>query len=150
MKAYRIKDLKGLTSRLFLKEDFDSLLLYEATFQTSAQIVIDGKRNTSFYSQEEQEALPVKDYLLWSELRPLGFQIIKGKHLPLSFRLIFLWPERNEEADLLLNLRYDQEKLLVITGTNYHSFTRDRSLEQEWDKEAARFLDRLGVDYEEV
>ena len=150
MKAYQIQNLKGLTSKLFLHEAFDQLLLFEASFHTAASFVIDGKRNPSFYQKEELEECKNRDYLLWSEVRPLCFQIIKGKRLPLSFRLVFLWPDHPEEADFLLNIRYDQEKLMIITGTNYHSFTRDRSLEQEWDRTAAAFLDEIGAEYLEM
>ena len=87
MKAYKISDLKNFMNKLLLSEGFDYFLLEEGTIITYNSFQIDGRIQTDFYTKEEQEvsSLCSYDFSLWKEMRPLCFQLIKGKRTPLSF-----------------------------------------------------------------
>ncbi|MBR1814754.1 MAG: hypothetical protein IJ773_13155 [Lachnospiraceae bacterium] len=149
MKAFRIRNLKKATSALFAGELFDSFLFYEGTFHTSYRLSLDGRRNLSFYSEDEKPNLPDREYITWAEVRPLCFQILKGKKLPVSFKLVLMDPARPEEADRLINIRYEHDQLTIITSVSFKTFTRNRDLEQEWDAATYRLLCSQDIDADE-
>ncbi len=155
MTTFTFNDLKDITSHIFLKDTFDSFLLYEAEFVTGNTITLDGALQKEFYDSDELEEMKETDYIRWSNIKPVCFSIIKGKKLPLSFKITFKLSKNNTEkfiassgiylsADelngLLLNLRYSNNKLIAITGTSTKSFTLDRSYEKEWDDLIIKFF----------
>ncbi len=155
MVTFTFNDLKGVTSHIFLKDTFDSFLLYDAEFVTGTTISIDGSLHKEFYDNDELEQMKETEYIRWSDIKPVCFSIIKGKKLPLSFKITFKLSKHNTEkfisrsgislsADelngLLLNLRYSNNKLIAITGTSTKNFTLDRSYEKEWDDLIIKFF----------
>ena len=164
MIACRITDLKSFTHALFMESLFDSFYVSEASFSTALSIQMDGALNQEFYGEELPDWAS-EGYLPWERLRPLAFQIIKGKRPPLSFRIIFRFPSEKlpallesagglfapEEVDaLFLNLTYRNGQMTATTGTSMKSFTLDKSLDTAWDRYVRWFLDEHGIENEEV
>ena len=150
MIALQISDMKIFTSGLFVKDWFDAFPLYEASFLTAGSVTIDGRRNMDYYSTEDKELTEYPPYLTWQEAKPLAFQTIKGKRLPLRFRIVLMSAKQPEDADLLLHIRYDQGKLMVVTGVNYHDFTRDKEREHAWDEEVLSFFRNHEIAFEQI
>ena len=161
MLSIQIKDLKKFTSLLFTEDTFDKFCLHDAVFRTSATTVIDGSRNTDFY--REGETAPEALYVYWSELRPVCFTLIRGKHLPVSFRLVMLTGKEVtrqlvrlsgftdcEVSSLTLNITYREGALYLTTGISYEGFTLDKTLEKYWDGTVRAFLEKHALDYTEA
>ena len=133
----------------------DAYTLYEGTVVTGCTYEIDGHRNTEYYNQEEE--FPKEAFLLWGEIRPICFQMIKGKRLPLQFKFVLRAPETLVEqilsqADtgiapeqvqaLHLIVQYRSGELTVTTGTALTFFTLDKTLEQLWDRYVGQFFEK--------
>lgn len=167
MLSLKLTDIKHFMNQLLRSDTFDHFLLQEAVITNGASFTIDGHIHTDFYSEEEVEEhhLAGCSALPFSMLRGCCFDLIKGKKPPTSFQFIFLLSPQNLEKTLLslqssysshdingmyINLRYQNQLLTMTTGISYAIFTQDKTLEHEWDRLAARFLQQHDIAYEEL
>ncbi len=138
---------------LFISEDFDKFMLREAVFRTSIEVTVDGQLDPAFYDEEEQKSLASQPCVLWKTIRPSALNLIKGKKLPLGFKIILLTtPEMTKAMEkkagytgapatsLSLNITYQQKNLYVTTGIALSGFSMDKSLEKYWDDTVMKFL----------
>jgi len=49
---------------------------------------------------------------------------------------------------LFLNLQYEHEQMMVISGAAMKTFTLSKTVEQAWDGYAEKFLKKHGIVYE--
>lgn len=167
MKAYKISDLKSFMNKLLLTEGFDYFLLEQGTIVTYNTFRIDGHIHQEFYEKQEQEdcSLCPYEFSLWKDMRPLFFQLIKGKHTPLSFKFVLIllpWQMDKilsaggftDSHKLLkaftLTIRYDGSPLTLVTGISTTSFLMDKTPEQLWDTAFQRFMDHRQIAWEEL
>ncbi|MBQ5951059.1 MAG: hypothetical protein IJL66_02785 [Lachnospiraceae bacterium] len=165
MNALLVKSVKPFTAQLFLRETFDRFLLQEAVFVTDFTTTLDGRVIREGLSEEELKALPDPFLLPWSRIRPLAFQVIKGDKLPRSFHIVLGLARPQIEAllrkdgvdfpaeqvgGLFLNIRYEDARLTLITGTALTAFTLDKSVENLWDKSVRAFLAQKEIDFDEA
>lgn len=156
-----------MMNSLLISEQFDTFQVEEASISTFNTFHIDGHIVKSFYTTEEidnmEQGLP--EFSLWKDIRPICFQLIKGKKTPVSFRVILhaspsliasiaAQPECEVSADLIrslvLNIRYDNGHVTCVTGTAFTTFLMDKTVETVWDKYIRQLFDRLQLDFEEV
>ena len=152
MLSTEITDIRRFTSYLFTASLFDDYFLHDAEFCTAFSVTFDGRKNPSFYEEAEREEEMKAPFMTYKSLRPMFFSLIKGKRLPVSFRIVLLSsPEMTERivresgftgkvSSLSMNVLYREGKLTVSTGIAYQTFTTDRSLEDAWDRAAASLL----------
>lgn len=167
MISLQIKSTKTLMNRLLLTEAFDSFLLSEAQIITFNTFAIDGRLQKEFYTSEElsDPALADRQYSCWQEVRPYCLELIRGKKTPLSFKFVFLLSASNTKKlleqsgipiapsdvnGLFINLRYHASSATVVTGTSLKLFTMDKTLEHTWDQMVKKFLEKQGIDFEEL
>lgn len=170
MLALEIRSVKNFMSHLLSGNTFDSFLLVEAAISTVNTYTIDGHVNADFFPPEERENdCPPYEFRPWSEIKGLCFDLIKGKHTPLYFKFVLqLKPESanallQKGADgtgpaaesaqvkaLVLNIRYDGSKVILTTGTSYHTFVLSKEADILWDNFFRRFLDAKGIGYEDL
>ena len=56
-----------------------------------------------------------------------------------------------EELDqLVLNIKYQEGTLTLITAVSYHSFVMDKSAEKLWDQYITQFLAAKSIAFEET
>ncbi len=166
MIALQIKNVKNFMGKLLTSDLFDAYLLSEATIATYNTFIIDGRQNQEFYTSEEWREPSVRpyDFSMWKDMRPICFQLIKGRRTPVSFKFVFhLIPAYVESilkdgsvsvpleliGALVLTLKYDSSGLTLTTGTSLSTFLPDRSLDIFWDKYNKLFLENAGIDFEE-
>lgn len=164
MIALQIDDTKDFTSKLFLQEAFDSFWVVEGSIRTHSTFLLDGHLNRDFYSAEELEELKMAEqpYVSWRTLKPQCLDLIKGKKTPLSFKFSFRLSDSNTEklliqsgvpfspadvAGLLLNIRFQEGKVLLTTGTSLRLFTTDKSLDHAWDTMIQKFLKQKEIGF---
>lgn len=169
MTSFKILNIRNFTSQLFREATFDHFLVTEAEFATAFTVKIDGRQLTSDPEGEAEDdqgsasKINSEDFISfisWQELRPLAYQIIRGKKLPQHFHIVLKLNQENtnrtltylgfpeEGVGLYLNLRYEQKMLFCITGCSRSTFSLDRSLEKEWDNYIQGFLRRHQLDFE--
>ncbi len=160
MRSFEISETKIFMSALLKDSAFDNFAVSEVHLTTSSYWLFDGHRNQAFYEEKELEELKEKDFILWSEVKPQIFNIIKGNRLPLSLKITFRLNTANtanvvrdcgtsipleQVGGIFLTVKYDRESLQVVSGTSLKSFSMDRSLDNAWDEYASKFLNKLGV-----
>ena len=151
MISIKITDIKKFTNSLFIDNTFDDFRLIEGSVSTFATYDITGRVNKNFY--DDKSNLP--DYNSWSMLKPCFFYLIKGKRLPLSFKIVLSCPD-NIRQDLssdstctfLVNVRFAGNLLSVTTGYSRSTFSLDKEPEKSWDEFVLSFLNSHGFDYE--
>ena len=163
MIALQIKITKNIMNLLLASEYFDSFLVEEATITTFNTFNIDGHIVKDFFTDDELENMPT--FSSWREVRPICFQLIKGKKTPAGFKLVLQASSelidqlassedcevaRNLIKSLVLNIRYDGEKVTCITGSSFTTFIMDKSIDKLWDSYIRQFFSKLNLDYEEV
>ncbi len=160
MVMFTIAEVKQFMAKLLTQNTFDDFILREMELSTFMNYSVNGKLNETYFTEEElKERGPVR-YALWSEVRNTAYSMIKGNKTPLSMKIVFQLPESRTElligqsggrikpeevGGLYLNVRFENNELHIITGTAIKTFTLDKTLEQEWDKEVARILKEQGV-----
>ena len=167
MTALEITSLKQFMHSFLTTEAFDLFLLEQASISTYNTFEIDGRQNQAFYTKEEWEDPSIRPYefTCWKDIRSLCFDLIKGTHTPTSFKFVLqLIPSytegilKNEDtllkADdikaLLITLKYDGTRLVLVTGTSLKTFIPDRSIERYWDNAMRRFLAKKALPFEEL
>jgi len=162
MLLYKIMEVKPFMAKLLTTTAFDGYILKELQLQTFTGFTISGQLNEDFFSKEELEERNGIMGVLWSEVRPIVFNMIKGNKTPLSFKVVFQLPPQQcrqilqalggslkleDIGGLYLNIRFEKGELSVITGAAIKSFTMDKSLEHEWDEQVGRMLKDMGIVY---
>lgn len=167
MIALKISNVKQFMGKLLASEEFDSFMLEEASISTYNTFMIDGHQNRDFYTTEEWEDKEMRpyDFTTWKQIRPICFSLIKGTHTPSAFKFILhLIPDytasvlKNGDTSvtpqqikaLVLTVKYDGTVLTLITGTSFHTFIMDKTVDVLWDNAIRQFLDKRGINYEEL
>lgn len=172
MIALSITDVKGFMKQLLTMESFDNFLVLEAVISTATTFTIDGRLNKEFTDEStdinndisDADSDPSADSLqTWGKVRPICFELIKGKRLPLYFKVVlqlsgvntgrFLSSidtsfSRNDVSGLYMNISFDRKELRIVSGTSVKTFSMDKSLDQEWDNMVKRFLTKNNIEYE--
>ncbi len=155
MIALNIVDVKDFTSKILVKNTFDKFYLCDGEIETFTSFRFGGKINTSYYSAEEQEEIGQRTLPLWGEIKPFAYQLIRGKKLPLSFKLVMALSAENvawllehnqtnihpeDVAGLYINIKYENKAVSIITGVSFKTFILDKTLEHIWDATVVKFM----------
>ena len=159
MIALQIPEVKKCMQLLLMEEAFDSFLFSEGTLALETTYRLDGKINTAYYNTEELAELGLEEqvYLPWRLMKARVFSLIRGNRTPQSFRFTLVFSSREarslgaEDRDqCLLSLRFQENRLTMVTGLSRGSFSMDHALDRSWDDYARGLLHRLGIIVEEI
>lgn len=168
MTSLEIKETKKIMNLLLTSEQFDFFLVEEAVITTFNTFYIDGHIVKEFYSRDELGELEadgkLAEFSCWKDIRPVCFQLIKGKKTPVSFKVVLHAApgliEKLAAADecqvaanlirsLVLTIRYDNGRVACTTGNAFTTFVMDKSVDKLWDACVRRLLAGFGLDFEE-
>ena len=153
MKSFEIEEIKDFINDLLAKEKYDSFYLYDLRLRTSLDYYINGKINKEFYDDEEKNDI-TDEYVCWGNVKHTVFELIKGKNLPLSFKIILMFNRENVERLIMMNnlpinfddvgalfynIYYENGSLSISTGVSLKYFTLDKTLEQLWDETVEKY-----------
>lgn len=157
MTALQINDIKTFMNAMLKGTLFDNFLLKEASITHNITWTIDGAINKACISNEDMQAFDPESsgYVRFSAVKPVCFDIIKGKTTPAFFKFVFMLSPKNKEKTIAssgsnyknddisamsINVIYKNDILICTTGISYRVFSRDKTLENEWDRMAGVFL----------
>ncbi len=163
----KIKDKKDFMGKLLAGECFDSFLLKEAVIYGFVPYQIDGHINKAFFSDNAEDAssFTAYEYAQWKDIRPVCFDLIKGRRTPTKFIFVlYLKPEamtaifdkagisasESLVQNLILNIRFEQGEMTITTGVDYSGFTLEKQATQLWDTTFMKFLDKKEISYENI
>lgn len=155
-----INNKKEFMQSLLTQRDFNSFLLEEGEIETFSTFHIDGRIHKEFFANEEP---PADLYTRWAAVRPICFDMIKGKNTPLSFFFVFLPDkaqmnnlledladsDRSAVSSLVLTVRFTNGIITATSGVSFSSFTLDKSCEKRWDEAVRHLFSNLHIDYTE-
>lgn len=167
MIALQIKSIKQIMNSLLVTDIFDHFLTEEISITTFNTFTIDGHIEKAFYTNEEIEEYGenMPEFSSWKDIRPICFSLIKGKKTPVSFRFILHADQElihktasDKECDvaenlirsLVLNVRYENGGVILVTGTSFSTFIPDKSVDRLWDAYIRSFLLANQIDFEEI
>jgi hypothetical protein len=161
MLSVQITDIKDCMYKLLSQDIFDRFCLVEAGIRMGITYLLDGHKNSDFYDPDPEEAgTDNEEYCLWKDVRPLIYQIIRGKRQPISFKIILAFPKKSinyyiresrcsfraEDVEgIYLNILFEPGNLRITTGISCRVFSMDRSLEQCVDDHVKAFLVSKGI-----
>jgi len=160
MVSFEVEDIKAFMNNFLIKETFDMFYLYELELNTFVKFEIKGKLNRKWFSTDELQIIENREYVTWKEAKPQVFGLIKGNKTPTLIRAVLMLSKVNiekiitscnldysidEVSGLLLNIRYEDNKLLIITGTSLNAFRIDKNLENQWDEIAKEIFKKNGI-----
>ena len=165
MKSFLLKDQKHFMNQLLKSELFDHFLLAEATIHGAVSYHVDGHINRAFFVAKELEELGANggEYLPFSQVRPVCYELIRGRHTPVYLKFVFLLSPSNAEktiasagcglgagdvGGMFFNLSFREGAMTLTTGISYRTFTADHTLDAAWDTLAARFLSKNSISFE--
>ncbi len=152
MRSFTVKNIKEITSQLFVHELFDRFLLCEAELVTFQTYSVNGRVKKEYYTQEEQ---PQREFSLWSQTRPFLLSLRKCRTTPLSFKLVFTISRSGiqelvtssgtslscDDIDgVYMTVSFKDGRIQVVTGTSLKIFSMDKTLERYWDRKIEEFL----------
>ncbi len=147
MLGQKVIDVKQCMKLMLSTEAFDAWELSEAKIIHHVSYVVDGHL-------EEGGCVP------YQQVRPICFDMIKGKVTPKQFRFTFLLPkdryadflnhadlaeDEMSIASLSVNLVFTEGELFLTTGVARVGFTLDKSVERAWDAYVLWMFHRLEI-----
>lgn len=168
MIAFKIRDIKKMMQTLLYSESFDAFSLQEATVTKAATLILEGRINPSYYTQEDLYSNPDltgRAYIAFKEARPILGEYIKGDHTPISFKIVLQAsaafveklvkdPDFSDDPDnvkaLILTFRFENGVLTCLTGTSTRSFSLDKSLDKLWDARIRKSLSHMQISFDEL
>lgn len=161
MIALQFTEIKPFMNKLLAEDVFHHFLLSEATIVNGVTYSIDGhvsrKEDTEL---SEDYPYPLTTY---AKMQPHIYEMVKGSHTPSYMKFVFcLSPENvvktldsvgsglnpSNLSGMYINLTYQNGQILATTGISYSIFTKDRTLEQEWDRLVKLFFTKNNLDFE--
>ena len=134
-----VEKTDSLITGLLRTEFFDSLEMIRLELTTSVTRSVDGRIQRGFYDSEEE--IP-GEYIRWKDEKSRFFDAMRGKILPLQFKIVFRYPKAEsdqlfgrdtEGTSLYINVSYDRNNTFLTTGFAQNSFPQDQSFGREWD-----------------
>ena len=163
MISLNVLEVKQFMAKLLTNSIFDHFILKDMEIQTFTTYHISGQLNEAFFSKEELKGREDKQSVLWSDIKPFAYTMIKGNKTPLQMKIVFQLPKNQSEhiisrlehtvriddiGGMYLNIRFENNKLHLVTGCAIKTFTLDKSLEYEWDQEVKELLKQQGIVFE--
>ena len=106
MKAFELTEKKEFMHLLLRSELFDNFLLSEATIHAAVKYDIDGRINKSFFADKDDlsgQHLDGLTYLPYGQIRPVCFELIKGRRTPTYFKFVLMLSRSKPPAPLSLS-----------------------------------------------
>lgn len=155
MLVFSIQNVKGFMSMLLKNDTFDTFEVRHVQVQTFTNFEISGILDKDYYTEDEQ-LQRIRNYCLWSELRPIVFHLIKGNKLPKTIKLIFSLPNdimesvSDKASALFLNITFESGQINCVTGSSQKDFSLDKSVEYIWDEYIENLFKKLEISVTEL
>lgn len=138
MIAFQIENIKDFMVKLLTGEMFDKFHVGGCEVTTFVTFQTDGRRHDGWYDADE-EAGDASDRILWRQLRPVVFELVRGKKTPGKLLVDFCHYMANGDV-ASLRVQFENGELHIFTGYMQREFSLDREAGRDWDDNCKRFL----------
>ena len=145
-----IENTRSFIQHLLSNPFFGSMEMVRLELTTSVTRTVDGRIREEFFDTKEERG----EYIRWEEERDHFIAAIRGKVLPLSFRIVFRYPAEESEkligrgaelTSLFLNVNYDRKSTSLTTGISQNYFPPDPSSGKAWDEFVQHVAQKLDI-----
>lgn len=148
MTIFEARDTAEFMRELLVRESFDRLVLIEASVATAFTTDINGSLIKEFVQDAEADNLrSIEKFVLYSQVRPMLYGLIKGDKPPISFKIILgmsaeglnAFADRHKDElselplGLFINIRYENSKLSIISGASTTGLDLEKNIDRLWD-----------------
>ena len=153
MLSVSIIDNKLFMNKLLRENIFDNFEVRKVEIQTFTHFEISGIIDKNFYTVEEQENIE-RNFCIWSELKPIIFNLIKGNKLPGFIKIIFSLDENTMQqlsdnaAAMFLNISFENNAIVCTSGYSQKTFTLDKKVENCWEEYILKFFKDNNIPYQ--
>lgn len=144
MKMYQIEEVKLFMAQLLLQETFDKFCVSVAEIRTIVPITIKGTMSHDWLSPEDAEQYKELEYIPWKLLRPVVFELIKGKQTPDFLKIQFVHYSANGDCGGL-RIQFEAGTLTCLSTYTPAEFSLDRNAETFWDENCQAFLKKHDI-----
>lgn len=156
MTVLEIEDIKKFMSVLLKGDAFDRFLMVETEIRTGITYRIDGTVNKSFIGDSDNEdgndnEVLLQDFCRWESVKGLCTEMIKGKRTPAKLKITMKKPvadENDGRFSYILNLMYENGKLMLVTNVTAVSFSLERPDNDRWTAYVVNILKKCEIAYE--
>lgn len=168
MIALKILDTGKMMHTLLASGSFDAFSMQEASVIKDVSLFLEGRLNHCYFSSEELAANPLlsqSDFAPFGQYRRLLSSFFEEEKMPLSFKFVLQAPasytrkllsnpaftaDPSAVKALILTFRYENGTLTCLTGTAFHTFIPDKSLDGLWDSSVRKALANMQIDFEQL
>jgi len=157
--SFILEDTKQTMQKLLKEDIFDEFLCVSFELVQLFKVQVDGQVRKDFLDTDESTELSDLSHIRWRDFKSHAFDLIRGNKPPTTMKIIFsLQPaavsstltrinfkEPQAVGGFIFSLHYENNQIRIITGTNYASFTLDKTAEQYFDDSMLRFFKKHGI-----
>ncbi|MCR5691129.1 MAG: DUF5721 family protein [Eubacterium sp.] len=136
MIVLKIESVKEFMACLFQGDMFDRFHLRNCQVRTFTNFSCDGSLYGDWFDTEEK---PEESQVVWSQIKPIIFGLIRGNKPPLMMNLEFCHHMSNGDTGAI-RVQYEKGELLVYTGYAQKEFSLDKSKQETWDDQCKEFI----------
>lgn len=138
MIVLQIEDVKTFMSQLFVGDMFDKFHVNGCQIATFTEFEVSGKRCREWYDTDELSE-NVGDLVVWQQLKPMIFSLIKGKKTPSKMKIDFCHYLENGDCGSI-RIQYEKDELYLYTGYMQKEFSLTKEKQNEWDDNCLNFI----------
>ena len=143
MIVLKIENIKEFMGLLLTGDMFDRFRVTGCEVTTFVTFKSDGKRNDNWFDTDEREE-DVSGLILWQQLKPIIFSLIKGTKTPEKLKIDFCHYMENGDVGSL-RMQFEKEELLLFTGYMQRDFSLDKGKQQAWDENCIQFIKKNNI-----
>lgn len=139
--------IKLFMSRLLKDNMFDNLELRHLILENIIKYEISGNLNKDYLIEEEISF----NFIKWEDIKPTIFDIVKGSQKPKSLKIVFSLDTVNVDKisknikSMFLNILYENNEILVTTGTSQKEFSLNKSEDIIWEDMIVKFFKKNDI-----
>ena len=142
MIVLKVDNIKEFMAKMLTGEMFDKFHVVNCEVTTFVTFQIDGKRHDEWFDTDERTE-DTSSQVLWKQLRPVIFSLIRGKKTPEVFKVDFCHYLGNGDVGSL-RMQYERGELFLFTGYMQKEFSLNKEAQQSWDDNCRNFLREYG------
>lgn len=142
MIVLKVEKIKEFMAKMLTGEMFDKFHVVNCEVTTFVTFQIDGKRHDEWFDTDEGPE-DTSSQVLWKQLRPVIFSLIRGKKTPEVFKVDFCHYLGNGDVGSL-RMQYEKGELFLFTGYMQKEFSLNKEAQQSWDDNCRNFLREYG------
>ena len=142
MIVFKVENIKEFMAKVLTGEMFDKFHVTACEITTFVTFQIDGRCHDEWFDTDEK---PGDDsgQVLWRDLRPIVFELIRGKKTPEIFKVGFCHYLGNGDVGSI-RIQYEKGELFLFTGYMQKEFSLRKEAQLSWDDNCRNFLKEYG------